>query len=291
MPADLRLASPHRCTACDDTGFVHVESGRVRHCECVKRKIAEKRMATARVPERYRHCSMENYCPQGGPARLSELAARAAVGRFIEAAKENLTGDGLLFIGPVGVGKTHLAVSVINEVQTAAPRLRCLFRDYRELLGDIRHSYNPEVGVSELTLLAPVFDADILMIDELGAERPTEWALDMVSRILNTRYNRCKATILTTNYRDLPPSDEERPDGFRRGPRPQTLGDRITEPMRSRLHEMCRVIELRGEDFRRRRRVDDAEPATVRTESSTDPTLFDATAQTGKAASGGDDGA
>jgi DNA replication protein DnaC len=255
VPANLRPPGP-RCAMCADSGWVPVQGGRVKRCECVKRKIAEQRMAAARVPERYRHCTNGNFQIIPGPSAASQGKALLTVGRYVERMKESLTGDGLLLIGPVGVGKTHQAVAAINEL-LASTKLRCLFRDYRELLADIRHSYNPEVCATESGVLAPVFDADVLVIDELGAERPTEWCLDTVSRILNARYNRCRATILTTNYPDLPPSDVDG-EGYafrRRASRSETLGDRITEPMRSRLHEMCEVIELRGEDFRSPRRA------------------------------------
>jgi DNA replication protein DnaC len=151
-----------------------------------------------------------------------------------------------------GVGKTHLAVSVLNELLASTNPLRCLFRDYRELLSDIRWSFNPVASVTEETLLEPVFTADVLVIDELGAERATDWVLDTVSRILNTRYNRCRATIMTTNYPDLALTDADVSRLGRRAARSESLGDRITEPMRSRLREMCRIVEIQGEDFRSR---------------------------------------
>jgi DNA replication protein DnaC len=126
----------------------------------------------------------------------------------------------------------------------------CLFYDYRELLKEIQNSYNSSVQVTEMEVLRPVFESEVLVLDELGAAKPTEWVWDTVSHILNTRYNDKRTTIITTNYKDLPPAGAE-PDGRTvRASREETLGDRIGERMRSRLHEMCRVVRVEGEDFR-----------------------------------------
>src|SRR5262249_30503978 len=97
----------------------------------------------------------------------------------------------------------------------------------------------------------------VLVIDDLGAVKPTEWVWDAVSFILNTRYNADRSTILTTNFPDEPELQwQESPKGLsaaeqaRAAMRRETLGDRITQRMRSRLHEMCRTIEMHGQDFR-----------------------------------------
>ena len=103
-----------------------------------------------------------------------------------------------------------------------------------------------------LGLLKPVFDAEVLVLDELGAVRPTEWVWDTVSLILNTRYNDNRTTILTTNFADEPAAAAARSLSPARATRDETLGDRIGERMRSRLHEMCRIVRMDGADFRQR---------------------------------------
>src|SRR5205807_9421201 len=140
-----------------------------------------------------------------------------------------------------GVGKTHLAVGIIREL-IQQKGIGCLFYDYRELLKEIQNSYNPQVSATELSILRPVFEAEVLVLDELGAVKPTDWVWDTVSHILNTRYNDKRCTIITTNYPDLPPGGNM-PEGrtfAQRAARDETLGDRIGERMRSRLQEMCR---------------------------------------------------
>jgi DNA replication protein DnaC len=132
--------------------------------------------------------------------------------------------------------------------------VRCVFYDYRELLKEIQNSYNPSVDTTEMEVLRPVMETELLVLDELGAVKPSEWVWDTVSLILNTRYNEQRTTIITTNLADAPPagSDTDGASAARRAAREATLGDRITERMRSRLHEMCKKIELQGEDFRQR---------------------------------------
>jgi DNA replication protein DnaC len=124
-----------------------------------------------------------------------------------------------------------------------------LFCDYRELLKKIQNSYNNEVRTTELELLKPVFAAEVLVLDDLGAQKPNEWVWDTVALILNTRYNDRQTTIITTNYPDLPAAGGARTDA-ERAAREDTLGDRIGDRMRSRLAEMCMRVEMKGEDFR-----------------------------------------
>src|SRR5689334_14617230 len=159
---------------------------------------------------------------------------------------------GMLLIGSIGVGKTHLSVGILKDL-VATRSVPCLFYDYRELLKEIQNSYNASVATTEMQILRPIFESEVLVLDELGAVKPTEWVWDTVSHILNTRYNHKRTTIFTTNFADLPPSgsseESERGRAFR-ATREETLGDRIGERMRSRLHEMCRVVKIDGEDFR-----------------------------------------
>jgi len=87
----------------------------------------------------------------------------------------------------------------------------------------------------------------------LGAVKPTEWVWDTVSLILNSRYNDNRTTIITTNFEDQPAAGVNGGgSAIRAVTRAESLGDRIGERMRSRLHEMCRIIKMEGEDFRQK---------------------------------------
>lgn len=248
------------CPLCGGTGFKMVEAQdkrgrpvqRATKCDCQLRERAERLLKMAGLPSRYEHCELSNFdTDPGGKRSVSLTNAKLAAGRFIE--EYPMERDGLLLIGPIGVGKTHLAVGIIKELMLQKGA-RCLFYDYRELLKEIQNSYNSSVQTTEMQVLNPVFEAEVLVLDELGAVKPTEWVWDTVSHILNTRYNDKRTTIITTNYRDLPPGGGEPESGryaaASRANREETLGDRIGERMRSRLHEMCRVVKVEGDDFR-----------------------------------------
>src|SRR5207244_7707091 len=113
------------------------------------------------------------------------------------------------------------AVGILKELilQKGIP---CLFYDYRELLKQIQNSYNDSVKATELEVLRPVFETEVLVLDELGAVKPTEWVWDTVALILNTRYNDNRSTIITTNFPNLPAASVGGPRGATRD---ETLGD------------------------------------------------------------------
>jgi DNA replication protein DnaC len=141
-----------------------------------------------------------------------------------------------------------------------------LFYDYRELLKEIQGSYNAESQTSELGVLEPVLMADVLLLDDLGASKPSPWAMETVGHVLNSRYNEKRITLLTTNYLDtgpaaVPTSTPTSIPASRRtflpsgqavaGAREDNLTDRLGMRIRSRLYEMCRTVELFAPDYRR----------------------------------------
>ena len=161
-------------------------------------------------------------------------------------------------MGPVGVGKTHLAVSIIRGLIEKG--FACVFTEFGSLLKQIQDSYNPISKASELGVLAPIYKADVLVLDELGAAVPTDWVRDTMYQIINKRYNENRLTIFTTNYLDearvenseaasLPRtfSKKTSPDKIREM---TTLEERIGSTLRSRLHEMCKKVLIDGEDYR-----------------------------------------
>ena len=102
----------------------------------------------------------------------------------------------------------------------------------------------PQTSTTELQVLEPVFNAEVLVLDDLGSVKPTDWVWDMVSMVLNTRYNQKRVTIVTTNFENLPAGAAGAG---------MTLGDRIGDRMRSRLLEMCREVKMHGARLPRER--------------------------------------
>src|SRR5215472_16365864 len=258
MASPLAAQPETECPVCGGTGWKTVtvpgKANRVTRCDCRIEARVSRLLEGAHIPARYEHCTLADFSTDFTGAHRSLAAARLAAGRFVE--EYPIEKIGLLFIGPIGTGKTHLAVGVIQEL-IRSKGVPCLFCDYRELLKEIQNSYNPSVQATELEILRPVFNAEVLVLDELGAVRPTEWVWDTVSHILNTRYNNKRTTIITTNFPNFPPGEAatghaSATEAARHAARNETLGDRITERMRSRLHEMCRVVQLEGADFRQR---------------------------------------
>jgi DNA replication protein DnaC len=246
------------CPLCDGTGWKSVNQEadrRVTRCDCRLKARAQTLLEAARIPKRYEHCELSSFTTDFPGAHPSLALAHIAASKFAQEYDPG-EGTGLLLIGNIGTGKTHLGVGIIKEL-ILARGASCLFCDYRELLKEIQNSYNPSVKTTELDVLRPVFDTEVLFLDELGAVKPTEWVWDTVSLILNTRYNNNRTTIISTNFPDGPAknspagpvSERERTE---RAVRDETLGDRIGDRMRSRLHEMCRIIKLDGLDFRQK---------------------------------------
>ena len=167
------------CPLCEGTGWKAVASGserRVTRCTCRKQARTEALLSAARIPKRYEHCELSNFEFDGPHRGLA--SARMAGCKFVE--EYPVDNTGLLLIGSIGVGKTHLAVGIIKEL-ILSKNISCLFYDYRELLKQIQNSYNDSVRATELEVLRPVFDTEILVLDELGAVKPTEWVWDTVS--------------------------------------------------------------------------------------------------------------
>jgi len=207
-------------------------------------------LAAARIPKRYEHCELASYTTDFPGAHPSLAFAQLSASRFAQE-YDPRDGMGLLIIGKIGTGKTHLAVGITKDLVIRG--VACLFYDYRELLKEIQNSYNAAVQTTELDVLRPVFETDVLVLDELGAVKPTEWVWDTVSLILNSRFNDNRTTVITTNFEDEPAAGVVRSiSPARAAARSETLGDRITERMRSRLHEMCRIVKMDGEDFRQK---------------------------------------
>jgi DNA replication protein DnaC len=229
-------------------------------CQCTQAERAGAVMDRTRIPKRYEHCDFESYSTELADGKTwtaqheeSLKHAKMMVLRFL---KDYPSAEkGLILIGPSGVGKTHLAVAALKDLVRRGHG--GLFCDYRELLKEIQASYNPANESTEMKILEPIRTAEILVLDDLGASKPSDWVRDIVGIVLNARYNENRTTIITTNYLDNPPTEGEAtrlPNGrLVSAVREDSLEQRIGSRMRSRLYEMCRSVEVSAPDFRRER--------------------------------------
>jgi len=228
-------------------------------CDCTGGNRSTQALARARIPRRYEHCDFENFDtdPYVDDADAPAWHRRLAKARLVvEAFARNYPAGsetGLLLMGPCGVGKTHLAVAALKQLMQRGHGAR--FYDYRELLKELQASYDPNHPVSEMSVLEPVLEAEILLIDDLGASKPSPWALETIGHILNKRYNEKRVTLLTTNYLDTaeaPPVSLRMPSGQAVAPaHEETLMERLGQRVLSRLYEMCRIVEIASPDYRR----------------------------------------
>jgi len=224
------------CARCDDTGWRPVDRDgvrRVERCVCWIEARTDQLVMSARVPPRYARCDLDTFVLYPNE-KLAAAVERAR--RFAETFPA--VERGLCLIGPPGIGKTHMAAAILRRV-VVDKGVRGLFYDVRDLLRVIRSTYNPVVRTAEMDVLRPVMDAELLVLDDLGAEKPSEWVEETMNLIVNTRYNERRPTIFTTNYLDT--ADEADLD---------SLKVRVGFRLHSRLHEMCEFLEYDGGDYR-----------------------------------------
>jgi len=166
-----------------------------KRCVCFTDRRKQALFEQANIPRRYQACRLDNFEVHNDSHKHALKISRQFVKNY------PAQDVGLVFIGPCGVGKTHLAVAVIQEL-IEKKRASCLFYDFRELIREIQSTFTPESTLSESDVLGPVFQSDVLVLDELGAKRTTAWVEETVFYIINHRYNHKKMTLFTTNYPD-----------------------------------------------------------------------------------------
>ena len=223
------------CDVCRGTRWKpEVRDGveRLVRCDCWRAEMAERHLLDARIPQRYGRCELSTFEHDTDSQRDAFRRASAFVQQF------PAVDRGLLLYGPNGVGKTHLAVGILKAVMRTRGA-RGFFFETRELLKLVRDTYNRSVAETEMDVLAPVLKADVLVLDDLGAERTSDWVQETLGLVVNTRYNERRPTIFTSNLVDSPDSTDPRSFIYQ-------LGSRT----RSRLAEMCDWVEMHGVDMR-----------------------------------------
>lgn len=223
------------CAICDDTGWKTIEVdgvARVSRCDCWRERTIQQYLASARIPRRYQQCELSNF----DTGISSHRQAHQKITRFIE--QFPVVDRGLLLHGDHGVGKTHLAVALLKDV-IRLKGARGLFYETRDLLKLVRDTYTTQSEATELEVLRPVFEAELLVLDDIGSEKKSEWVEETLGLVINTRYSERRVTVITTNLQDL--TDDTHPNSIM-----FKLGGRI----RSRLFEMCDWIHLDTVDIR-----------------------------------------
>ncbi|MGA7615863.1 MAG: ATP-binding protein [Thermoanaerobaculia bacterium] len=223
------------CDICGGSGWREVEPRRMGPCGCREERRRVQRFAAAHIPARYAGCTLDHFHDRGhGPL----VRARRRVAEFVECWPA--FDRGLLLMGPPGVGKTHLAVAALQEIIGLGKPGKMRFSNFQDLIQEIHASFSSDQTPSKFEILQPVLEADLLVLDELGSQKPTSFVQDTLYYIINSRYNEARATIFTSNYYD------ERP---REGG--EILEERIGRALRSRLFEMTERVVIDSDDYRK----------------------------------------
>ncbi len=231
--------APAICPRCAGSGWVPLPGDdlRVEPCGCQGDLRRGQRLAGANIPKRYAHCTLDTFRDASPVLRN----AKRRVQEFVDLWPNTPDGKGLLLMGGCGAGKTHLAVAALLEVVNSGKQGRVLFANFQDLIQEIQASFDEGNAATKSEILRPVLEADLLVLDELGSQKPTQFVQDILYYIINTRYNEERATIFTTNYYDRSNDSKE-----------ETLEQRIGTRLRSRLAEMADRIEFTGASDHRR---------------------------------------
>jgi DNA replication protein DnaC len=249
-------ASTAVCPICGGTGWKIVERGGLsgaEPCPCAGEARAEALKDASGIPPNYVRASLDNFqIPQDNPIARTGLGTVLMQVRSFVREFPALERPGLLLVGDTGTGKTHLAVAALKAVIEKGRQ--GLFFDYQNLLDRIRSSYDKASGSADREAYRSAMDVEVLLLDDLGSHRVTEWVEDTITSIVTYRCNHRKPLIVTTNLSpdDSGPVAYTTPGGSE--VHKKTLTEVIGARARSRLFEMCRVVRMPAvEDYRMKR--------------------------------------
>jgi len=211
--------SSKSCVKCDGKGYQYIYRDGTEYvtpCDCEPR-------GEPGIPAAYQHCRFLSYTPQTDDQATALDSAREWSRRYPEVKK------GLLFAGPNGTGKTHLAISALREVAEKTPSYR--YVDMSRIFNEIKE----EFGQNSTRYISDINMEPLVLLDDLGAGMDTDWRTDVVQSIIMARYNESLPTLITLNLA-----------------RGTTIGGRFGARVESRLAQMCVGIRVSGNDWRKR---------------------------------------
>ena len=246
------------CPRCGGSGWRQANRdgiSAVERCECVSTARAGRLLEVANIPPLFRQATFDNFTtqPENPVTHRILQTAMTIAASYAREYPYGTKKQGLMFIGDPGTGKTHLAVAVMKRL--IARGFECVFFDYQNLLERIRSSYDQASGAAQREAYQTALDCEVLVLDDLGAHRVTDWVEDTVTSLITYRYNQNKPLITTTNLRDSEAGDASMSTGVAGElANRYYLTERVGSRARSRLFEMCRTITTRGvEDYRVRK--------------------------------------
>lgn len=236
------------CESCQGTGRILEEDANgislIHECRCADFNKKLKLFNQAGIPGKFVHEGLDNYDVTSTRHRSLKDAltrSRTFIKEFVQ--MKGQYSQGLIFMGGPGLGKTHLAVSIIKEL-ILKHGVECKFVDFFELLRDIRHGYGEDISEGEF--INPYVNVKVLVVDELAKGRNTDWEITILDHFISARYNDDdKVTLVTTNFNDKPTIDDSK-----KSAPSYTLEEKIGPRIFSRLIEMCKKVRLEGKDFR-----------------------------------------
>lgn len=204
------------CPRCGGSGFAVDEDGVARPCDCgvAEARALERRRREAALPPRFADKTLAGFKTPSAEYRNILTTAKAYAEGFGPE-----TRDGMILRGGTGSGKTHLAVAILNRVLERGHT--GVFCNFPELLQRLRDSFDGDGALTQGELLEPVLGRDLMVIDDLGAETPSNWVLEKLYLIVNKRYELMRPIIVTTNQTEA------------------ELQKRLGPRTMSRLYEMC----------------------------------------------------
>ncbi len=241
--ANINQPPHYQCKECQDTGYILVGSGpsmTAHPCGCQKNKNLQKKLRSSRISKLLRTCTFDKFDyryyskninqQQEGALSYREMAEKAveAAAAFVYNVLQNKTPDGLLFLGKTGRGKTYLAASIANEILERKPNAELLFVIVPDLLNEIRSTYDKSNNATtEYEIIDAARNAEILILDDLGAHNYSDWVKDKLYSIIDFRLQEQLPTVITSNLLDPPSMDA-------------VLGERIT----SRIFQLCKTYRM-----------------------------------------------